>query len=147
MHKWRHKHTLKNRLLIQKQSRLIFICVLLSWWMFGCFSYSTQWGKKPTHTHLCTDIVEGLWDRLGGIFSTRLGLNMSCLLRSSLHHHHPLHTELVEILTSQRQLFSQLPLCPLSARTSCSTGQCCSRVQKYVDVASKVVENVKSWEL
>lgn len=59
------------------------------------------------HTHTHTAISEGVWDRLGEFFSTRLGLNMSCLLRGSLLHHHPVHTGLLE------NPLAGLPLCLL----------------------------------
>lgn len=59
------------------------------------------------HTHTHTAISEGVWDRLGKFFSTRLGLNTSCLLRGSLLHHHPVHTGLLE------NPLAGLPLCLL----------------------------------
>lgn len=99
----------KNRRVVQKQNRLIYICVLLFWWMFGCFSYSEV---SSPHTHT-PHHSRGSMRQVRQVFSTRLGLNMSWLLRSSLHHHHSLQTDIWKTKCLGDSSFTAHLLCPL----------------------------------
>lgn len=140
----RRTHAEKQSCHTETEQSYLHLCfaVLINVGMF--FPAACSEVSSP-HTGTGGDIAEGVPDRLGGFFSTTLETNMS-----SLHHHHPVHTELLEIPTSPRRHFSGLAnLCvPLSVLKGFSTGQCCSKVWKCLDFARTVVVNVKvksSW--
>lgn len=98
----------KNRLVIQKQEGLISICVLLFWWMFGCFSTAVGEVSSP-HTH--AHAYKAKWrEQVWQVSSIRLEPNTKCLFRSCLHHHHPVHANLLEIPASPCSSH-RLPLC------------------------------------